>query len=176
MLLRKVSLVNPDKPTDSQLVNLMLVRGKLGILTPDQLDDQATDLLLDARDGVVMGPLIPGEPANFMILDGDPRENVEDLLDTNKYGLFAVRNGEIVRNRLDIREEVSEEKVPKKIHESSGLVGIHATTVCTAPGLSGLWQIQKLRYAGGVRCFRRRPADGSHPLDRPERRQQSAGG
>ena len=47
-----------------------------------------------------MGKLEIGEPANFLILDGDPRENFEIRLDTATYARFAIRDGVIARNRL----------------------------------------------------------------------------
>lgn len=35
-----------------------------------------------------------------MILDGDPRQDIDLLLDTKTHATFAMREGEIFRNRL----------------------------------------------------------------------------
>lgn len=46
-----------------------------------------------------------------MVMDGDPRENIDILLDTKSHTLFAIRGGEVLRNRLlAVRDEGEERK------------------------------------------------------------------
>lgn len=100
VLLRNVSLINPANAAELLAVNILIIDGKLDVITEDQIALESADIALDARSGVVLGHLSLGEPANFMVLDGDPSQNVDILLDTRTHGIFAIRQGEIVRNRL----------------------------------------------------------------------------
>ncbi len=53
-----------------------------------------------------------GSLASFLILEQDPRTNVDAILDTKSYAVFAVSKGEIVLNKLiqidvDSQEQIS---------------------------------------------------------------------
>ncbi len=100
LLLRNVSLINPDNPAELLAVNILIVDGELDLVTEDLIALEEADITYDGRGGVVLGQLNLGEPASFMVLGGDPRKDVDLLLDTKTHGIFAVRRGEVVRNRL----------------------------------------------------------------------------
>ena len=52
-----------------------------------------------------------GQPPSFLILDEDPRENDEALLDTATHARFVMRRGEIIKNDFSgLESEEDEEK------------------------------------------------------------------
>jgi phosphate-selective porin OprO/OprP len=72
----------------------------LNIVTVEPVADAKEMVVYDAGGGFVIGSLDLGAPANFLILDEDPNDNIEVLLDTKSHIQFAVRDGAIVRNLL----------------------------------------------------------------------------
>lgn len=100
ILIRNVRLIDRSGKTEDRLVNILVEESKLSIITADEIEPEAGVIGYDAQNGVVMGVLDVGQPANFLILDEDPREDIEVLLDTKAHVVFAIRDGEIVRNKL----------------------------------------------------------------------------
>lgn len=110
ILLRNVAL--PDEATGAyKTVNVLVRDNKLDIITEDLIPLDEADEVYDAAGGIILGQLTLGEDASFMILDGDPRKDIDILLDTKTHATFAMRRGEIVRNRFVMMlEETPEEK------------------------------------------------------------------
>jgi phosphate-selective porin OprO/OprP len=100
ILIRNVRLIDRDGHTEDLTVSILIKDGKLNVITTDQVDPEEGMSDLDARDGVVMGDLDVGSPANFLIVDENPLEDVEVLLDTKTHVVFAIRQGLVVRNTL----------------------------------------------------------------------------
>jgi phosphate-selective porin OprO/OprP len=100
ILIRNVRLIDRSGQTEDRLVNILVKETKLSIITVDEIELDEGMSGYDANSGVVMGVLDIGQPANFLILDEDPRQNIEVLLDTKTHVVFAIRNGEIVKNTL----------------------------------------------------------------------------
>ncbi len=100
ILIRNVRLIARDGQTEDQNVNLLIKETKLHIVTRDDIELEEGAVGYDAQNGVVMGVLGIGQAANFLIVDGDPREDIEVLLDTKTHVVFAIRDGTIVRNTL----------------------------------------------------------------------------
>ena len=100
ILIKNVRLIDRDGKTEDQTVNILIINKRLDIVTKDDISSVKADLLLDARNGVLLGHLDIGKPCSFLILDRDPREDFEILLDTKKHAKFALSEGEIVRNNL----------------------------------------------------------------------------
>ncbi|KAA1191972.1 hypothetical protein F0M18_10645 [Pseudohalioglobus sediminis] len=98
ILLRNVGLIEPADAGATVTVNLLIEDGKLELVTQDAVSSQKIDSSYDIAGGVVLGTLSLGEPASFLILDGDPRENVELLLDTRTHARFAIHQGEVLKN------------------------------------------------------------------------------
>jgi phosphate-selective porin OprO/OprP len=71
-------------------------------------------MIVNAHGGLLMGKLQVGQKPSFIIFEEDPRENVDVLMDTYTYSVFAVDEGVVVKNRLVgvVAEEPDEE--PKK--------------------------------------------------------------
>ncbi|TDG11371.1 hypothetical protein E2F43_18465 [Seongchinamella unica] len=111
ILLRNVVLIDPARPAETLRVNILVKNDRLDLISEDLIPLNEAEIAYDGRDGVVLGQLNLGEPASFLLLDGDPREDVGILLDTRVHGIFAMREGKIVRNRLlTIIDETAEER------------------------------------------------------------------
>jgi len=71
---------------------------KLKVATKDELVIEPDDTAVDSNGGFLFGQLAIGARPSFVILDQDPRENVDALLDTKTHALFAIRQGVIIKN------------------------------------------------------------------------------
>jgi phosphate-selective porin OprO/OprP len=100
ILVRNVTLIDQSGKSEDTTVSILIRDGKLDVITQEEIAVDTVELALDAQDGIVLGKLEVGAPANFMILAGDPREEFGILLDTATYARFAIWGGAIVRNRL----------------------------------------------------------------------------
>jgi len=100
IVITNVRLPGRDSSTQDVPVNLLIVGGELAVVTRDDLVILEDDTAVDAGARVVMGQLVLGSRPSFVILEGDPRENFEVLLDTEEYVLFAIRDGVIVKDEL----------------------------------------------------------------------------
>jgi phosphate-selective porin OprO/OprP len=111
ILLRNATLINQEGGQDKVIVNILITDSKLDIITEDLIPIEDADVSYDAAGGVVLGDLILGKPANFLILRGDPRQNVKLLLDTKTHATFAIHQGRVIKNTfVTILEETPEEK------------------------------------------------------------------
>ena len=68
-------LIGRDAPAQDVPVNLLIVDGKLVVVTKDDLVIQPGDVAVDASGGFLFGQLVLGSRPSFVILDQDPREN-----------------------------------------------------------------------------------------------------
>lgn len=109
VLIRNVVLFDPDQEEPDVTVQILLGDGKLELVTQDKVSSKKADLVVNANGGVLMGKLELGQLPNFMILSGDPRQDFEVLLDTSRYAIFAVNEGEVVLNHLQGPPVASEE-------------------------------------------------------------------
>jgi len=100
LLIRNVRLIDRSGQSEDRVVNILVEESKLEFITEDEIEPEEGMSTYDGRYGVVMGVLSIGQPANFLILDQDPREDIEILLDTKTHVVFAIRDGEIIRNTL----------------------------------------------------------------------------
>ena len=110
ILLKNVSLIDPAGAGGPLTVNILIEDGKLELVTQDAVSSQKIDSSYDIAGGVVLGTLSLGEPASFLILDGDPRENVELLLDTRTHARFAIHQGEVLKNTYAPASRKSEDE------------------------------------------------------------------
>jgi len=81
-------------------VNLVVLDGVLVVVTRDEVPPGTAEHTVDAGGGYLLGNLELGSPPNFMILDQDPRENIDVLLDTKQHVRYAIKNGVVVLNEL----------------------------------------------------------------------------
>jgi len=99
IVITNVQLIGRDVPSQDVAVNLLIVDGKLVVVTKDKLVIEPGDTAVDASGGFLLGTLILGQSPGFVILDRDPRQG-DVLLDTGAHVRFAIRDGAIVKNEL----------------------------------------------------------------------------
>ena len=113
IVVMNVRLAGRDAPTQDVPVNLLIVGGKLLVVTKDDLVIQSDDVAVDASGGFLLGQLVLGTRPSFVILDRDPREDFDVLLDTGPHVRFAMREGVIVKNELAEAPPSPPEATPK---------------------------------------------------------------
>ncbi len=113
IIITNARLVGREAATQDVAVNVLIVDGKLSVVTKDELVIEPGDVALDSNGGFLFGQLALGSLPSFLILDEDPRENVDALLDTKTHARFAIRQGVIVKNELQAIPVVSAEATPK---------------------------------------------------------------
>ncbi|MBW1818949.1 MAG: hypothetical protein JRJ60_17560 [Deltaproteobacteria bacterium] len=115
ILIRNVRLIDRDGKAEDKTVNILIKDKKLEVVSRDKIPTAGVGLTVDAQNGILLGNLDMGSPPSFLILDQDPRDNFEVLLDTATHARFAVHKGEIVKNTLpDAGIEAADEEPPKK--------------------------------------------------------------
>ena len=107
IVIRNVTFVDPSKEKKSGIANLIIINKLIDLVTQDEVIVGREDIIVDAQNGFILGTLKLGETANFMILDTDPHENIEALLDTKKHALLAIHNGIIILNNLKDENNIS---------------------------------------------------------------------
>ena len=107
LIIRNVRMIDPAEKTEDKVVTILIEDKKLSLVTEDPIARQDMDLVVDADKGVLMGRLKLGESASFMIFAEDPREDFKVMLDTNKYAVFAIHEGEIYRNNFTIKDDTA---------------------------------------------------------------------
>jgi len=100
IVVTNAQLIGRDAPSQDVAVNLLIVGGKLAVVTKDELVIQPGDTTVDSSGGFLFGELILGKSPSFVILDRDPREDFNVLLDTGPHVRFAMKAGAIVMNEL----------------------------------------------------------------------------
>ena len=100
LLIRNVHLVGVAGAENDVLANLLIIDGKLKLVSRDEIPKTQTKITVDAQNGFLMGNLLIGEAPSFLILDQNPQEDYEIYLNTEAHLLFAMQNGIIIRNNL----------------------------------------------------------------------------
>jgi hypothetical protein len=100
VLIQNVYLGDGGAKSEAVLVNILIRDNKLEIVTQDPIAIDDESIAVDARNGYLLGNLEIGETPSFIILNDDPRENFEILLDTDFFTTFAIHNGRLFRNNL----------------------------------------------------------------------------
>ncbi|VUX56196.1 exported protein of unknown function, partial [uncultured Woeseiaceae bacterium] len=88
VLIQNVYLAEGGSETEAVLLNILIRDNMLEIVSKDALPDDGSVVILDARNGYLLGNLVIGEAPSFIILNQDPRENFEILLDTSFFTIF----------------------------------------------------------------------------------------
>ena len=100
MLIRNVIFTDQSQDNEEVVLNLLIKYKKLTLVTKDTINMSEADITFDAKGGYVLGKLEPGELAEFIILDKNPRTNTEVILDTKSHAVFAIDKGKVVLNKL----------------------------------------------------------------------------
>ena len=100
LVIQNVHLISHQSASADVPVNLVVLNGVLVVVTRDEVPPGTAERTVEAGGGYLLGNLELGSPPNFMILDQDPRENIDVLLDTKQHVRYAVKNGVVVLNEL----------------------------------------------------------------------------
>lgn len=101
VLIKNVHIVGGESDTEDKApVSVLIRENKLEIITQDEVTLEDGTVTIDGNGGFVAGTLVVGEPPSFVIFDDDPAENFNVLVDSALHVVFAVNNGELVRNSL----------------------------------------------------------------------------
>ena len=111
ILIRNVVVIDQSKKTEDIVVNILIKQKKLQIISKDVIPLREADIAFDANGGFILGKLEVGSIAAFIILNEDPRVNVDVILDTKLYGVFATSKGEVILNKLIRIDADSKEKI-----------------------------------------------------------------
>ncbi|MCK5211041.1 MAG: hypothetical protein KAQ79_23590, partial [Cyclobacteriaceae bacterium] len=109
IMIRNVTVIDQSGKTEDVVVSILIKLKKLDLVTQDKISVAEADISFDAKGGFILGTLEVGSLAGFLILDQNPRTNVDIMLDTKSYAVFAVSKGEVVLNKL-IRIDVDSQE------------------------------------------------------------------
>lgn len=147
LLIENAMLPGQGKDGKPQPVNLLIEKGQLKLVSANPLPEEDTEPVVDAKKGVVLGKLGVGEPASFIILDKDPMEDFEALLDTKTHAVFVIRDGFIVRNRL---LKPKQKEAQKKKSQGWFAYNPPPFALPTSYGSSKKWNHFSTRYVNGA--------------------------
>ena len=82
ILIQNALLIDRTGQSEDRIVNLLIKGKKLIIVSADEIFIEDGMIAYDANNGILLGNLNIGDPANFMILSKDPRTDIDVLLDT----------------------------------------------------------------------------------------------
>lgn len=101
VLIQNVHIVGGESGGEDKATVSVLIRdNKLEIITQDEVALEDGTVTIDGDGGFVVGTLFVDEVPSFVIFDEDPAVNIDVLVDSEPHVVFAVNNGELVRNSL----------------------------------------------------------------------------
>ncbi|MDX2503531.1 MAG: porin, partial [Gammaproteobacteria bacterium] len=109
IMIRNVTVIDQAGKAGDVVVSILIDQKKLELVTQDKIALTKADIAFDAKGGYILGHMDIGGPAVFIILDQDPRINVDVVLDTKSYAMFAISKEGVVLNKL-IRIDVDSEE------------------------------------------------------------------
>ncbi|MEH6610451.1 MAG: porin [Halioglobus sp.] len=142
-------MINQAGGQDKVSVNILIKDLKLDIITEDLIPIAEADASYDAAGGVVLGELKLGKEASFLILRGDPRQNVKLLLDTKTHATFAIHQGRVIKNTF---VETIEETPDEKERASQGWLAYAPPPLAVPTNYqdSDRWNRFNTKYVSGV--------------------------
>jgi phosphate-selective porin OprO/OprP len=100
VLIRNVHLIEPGKDGDPVVVNILIQNNLLEIVSEDEIVVPDGVVPVNAANGYLLGEMVTGATPKFIILDANPASDFDVLMDTDAHIVFAVNDGELVRNNL----------------------------------------------------------------------------
>ena len=73
IIITNAKLVGRDTAAQDVAINILIVDGKLKVVTKDELVIEPDDTAVDSNGGFLFGQLAVGARPSFVILDQDPR-------------------------------------------------------------------------------------------------------
>ncbi|MGI9201779.1 MAG: OprO/OprP family phosphate-selective porin [Woeseiaceae bacterium] len=100
VLIRQVNLIVPGEAGATVVVNILIRDNILELVSEDEIPAPDGVVPVNAANGYLLGETVIGAPPKFIILDGNPGVDFDVLMDTDEHIVFAVNDGELVRNNL----------------------------------------------------------------------------
>ena len=111
VMITNVYVVEGSEEREAVLVNILIRDNTLELVSPDAIPIDESVTPVDGREGYLLGRLSIGESPSFIILNQNPAENFDVLLDTDFYTIFAIHDGELFRNNLFAVNEAERREV-----------------------------------------------------------------
>jgi phosphate-selective porin OprO/OprP len=108
MIIRNVLIMEPGSESGHALVNIQIRNGLVTAVSEDRIPAALGVRVEDAELGYLRGNVEVGSPPQFIILDDNPDENFEVLLDTPAHTIFAIDGDRIVTDNLQVSLELDE--------------------------------------------------------------------
>lgn len=91
VLIRNIQLIDRDDDDAKVIVNILIRDNRVEVVTKDEIPLGEVSMAIDGRNGFLLGALVIGEAPEFIILDQDPRENFDVLVNSRPHvdGLFV---------------------------------------------------------------------------------------
>ena len=112
MIIRQVRILESGAPSDAPLVNIQIIDGKIELVSEDDIPAEEQSIVTEANGSFLIGRVGIGSVADFVILDTNPAENIDVLVDSKPHVKFAIIDGLIVKNVLDISVALEEPEEP----------------------------------------------------------------
>lgn len=87
---------------DDQAVSVVITDGKLELVTSDRAAARGSHQSLDAAGGYLLGRLEIDSAPDIIIVGEDPTDNFDVFWDLRENAVFALRDGEVLKNTLAI--------------------------------------------------------------------------
>lgn len=147
LIIRNVHVVNPSSGSINTLVNLRISDGALRMISEDVIPGDEGSQILDAGGGFLLGNLALGGQPRFMILDGNPLDDIKILLDTRKHVVFAVDGQAVLTNTL---AAVQTPEPPPKTESNRWLAYDPPPYALPSSITSGKWNSWQTKWTDGV--------------------------
>jgi phosphate-selective porin OprO/OprP len=105
MIIRNVQIIEAGSKIKTTSVDIHIKKGRVAHVSEDRIHAEAGVRVEDADNGYLMGDLEVGLPPQFLIVDKNPIENFEVLLDTPAHTTFAINGDEIIKDELSASSE-----------------------------------------------------------------------
>ena len=150
LIIRDVHIIKSGTQTENTLANVQIVDNKIELISADAIPAEENMKVLDARQGYLLGDLVIGSPPNFIILSADPQADINILMDTQSYLVFAVDDGQIVANRL--RRVLSDPEYLDAPADRPRVFGYSAPPIAlpTAIESGKKWNAWQTKYVNGI--------------------------
>jgi len=100
VLIRDVHLIEPGQDSEPVVVNILIQNNILEIVSEDEIVVPDGVVPVNAANGYLLGDVVTGTTPKFIILDANPVSDFDALMDTDAHIVFAINDGELLRNNL----------------------------------------------------------------------------
>jgi phosphate-selective porin OprO/OprP len=150
LIIRNVHIIGTGSQTEHTLANVRIAGNKVKLVSKDTISAEYGVRVLDADMGYLLGKLSIGSAPRFMILSDDPTANLNVLLDTRQFVVFAVNDGQLVVNKL--KQVTAEPDLPSTGPERSRWLAYEPPpfAIPTSVEASRKWNVFRTKYVDGL--------------------------